>query len=83
MKETIDIKIQRIFAAHNLWFDYDITTENTCTVTIHWGDWKHEHGYLDYVMSKNGFELVKEDVTEEDGSDCYSSIHTYRLKKKR
>ena len=55
---------------------------NTCEdgkieILIEWGDWKHEHGYLKYLMKKNGFLLIDEQVTEEDGSDCYSAVHTY------
>ena len=46
-------------------------------VDIHWGDWKHEHLHADYVMKQHGFLLKNEVVTEEDGDDCYSSIHYY------
>ena len=46
-------------------------------IDIVWGDWKHEHYYADYVMKQHGFLLKNEVVTEEDGSDCYSSIHYY------
>lgn len=46
-------------------------------ISIHWGDWKHEHGYADYIMEANGFTKIDEVVTEEDGSDCYSSYHYY------
>ena len=46
-------------------------------IEIEWGDWKHEHAYADYVMRQHGFCKVDEKVTEEDGSDCYSSIHYY------
>lgn len=48
-------------------------------VEVSWGDWKHSHGYLDYLMKEKGFFMVREDVTEEDGSDCYSSNHIYLL----
>lgn len=48
------------------------------SIVIEWGDWKHEHGYADYIMQQHGFKKIKEDVTEEDGSDCYSSIHYYK-----
>ena len=54
-----------------------LTTDRLATICIDFGDWKHEHGYADYVMSENGFKKIKEKVTEEDGSDCYSAIHTY------
>ena len=51
--------------------------DNAATIEITWGDWKHEHGYADYVMLQNDFVRVGEELTEEDGSDCYSSIHKY------
>lgn len=46
-------------------------------ITIEWGDWKHDHGYCDYLMSQKGYTKVSELTTEEDGSDTYSSIHRY------
>ena len=45
---------------------------------VEWGDWKHEHRYLDYVMDDLGYFAYKVDVTETDGSDCYSALHYYR-----
>lgn len=51
-------------------------------IEIAWGDWKHEHGYADYVMSQHGFTKVREEITEEDGDDCYSSNHYYSCLKK-
>lgn len=47
------------------------------TITVEWGDWKHSHKHLDYLMKEKGYELLGEHVTEEDGSDCYSSEHIY------
>ena len=53
--------------------------ENGCvSVEIEWGDWKHEHRYLDYIMNELGYSLYTEDVTESDGSDCYSALHYYK-----
>ena len=53
--------------------------ENGCiSVEIEWGDWKHDHRYLDYVMENLGFSVYKVNVTDEDGSDCYSAIHLNR-----
>ncbi len=48
----------------------------TC-VDISWGDWKHDHIYADIKMREAGYFPVSEEVTEEDGSDCYSAIHYY------
>ena len=48
-------------------------------VEVNWGDWKHSHGYLDYLMKQKDFFKVGERVTEEDGSDCYSANHIYLI----
>ena len=47
-------------------------------ISVHWGDWKHSHGYLDYLMRQFGYQRIDEVVTEENGSDCYSSDHYYK-----
>ena len=52
-------------------------------IEIPWGDWKHDHTRCDYIINKFGHENNiniypdDEEITEEDGSDCYSSIHHY------
>ena len=53
-------------------------TENKTAIEIFWGDWKHDHLRLDFLMEEN-FDLKKIETiaTEEDGSDCYSAIHYY------
>lgn len=48
-------------------------------VSIEWGDWKHGHLYLDHLMKEKGFIKVGETTTGEDGSDCYSADHFYRV----
>ena len=58
-------------------------------VQIDWGDWKHEHKRLDYIMYDiiyeynpklaSNFYKEKEEVTDEDGSDTYSAKHIYRI----
>jgi len=58
--------------------EVDIYPNGEISILIEWGDWKHEHGYLRYLMQKNGFTETDEKVTEEDGSDCYSAIHTFK-----
>lgn len=55
-------------------------TDGTIEVVIEWGDWKHDHLLCDEIMSKNGYVLIGEYETDEDGSDCYSSNHQYILK---
>lgn len=46
-------------------------------VHIEWGDWKHDHARLDYLMANIGYMKTNEEVTDEDGSDCYSATHYY------
>lgn len=50
----------------------------SCSVLVEWGDWKHSHGRLDYLVN-NELKPISIDsvVTEEDGSDTYSAKHTY------
>ena len=76
----IDNLIEKIFSDHDLWYEWSINGEDEVEVSIEMGDWKHDHLYLDYVMSENGFVLVGEDITDENGTDSYSSIHYFKKK---
>ena len=52
--------------------------EEVVAVEICWGDWKHEHARLDWLMRESLHPVsVVTETTEEDGSDCYSAIHRY------
>ena len=49
-------------------------------IEIHWGDWKHEHLRCKWLTEEFFGKLgktvsIQTDVTEEDGSDCYSANH--------
>ena len=56
-------------------------------IDISWGDWKHDHLFVDFEVDKflkeKGYKVVKEDtqLTDEDGSDTYSAIHIYKVEK--
>ena len=41
------------------------------------GDWKHDHGYVDWVMKELGCLKVDERVHFDTGEDWYPSTHTY------
>lgn len=47
-------------------------------ILVSWGDWKHSHLYLNSLMNEIGYISLGEEVTEENGSDCYSSIHIFK-----
>lgn len=63
----------------------EASAPNTLTCEIRWGDWKHDHLRLDWLMreflERKGVRVrcVDSDVTEEDGSDCYSATHYFIL----
>jgi hypothetical protein len=65
-------------------FFVDETFDGRLVIGINWGDWKHEHGYADYLVKKffmdKGLGIeVEEEVTEENGSDAYSADHYYDI----
>lgn len=59
-------------------WEYNEREDGQIEIEIGWGDWKHDHLCCDHIMRENGYTLINEVVTEEDGSDTYSSIHHYR-----
>ena len=61
----------------DLYYDIFKVCSNVIGVEVEFGDWKHDHAYLDYIMSELGYNKIEEKITMEDGSDCYSSIHLY------
>lgn len=73
-------KISRLFKEKDLCYEYDICADGTVEITVDLGDWKHDHGYIDWLMVQEGFRKTGETVTFEDGSDCYSSVHFYKEK---
>ena len=53
-------------------------TEDGFVISVEWGDWKHDHRYLEYLMRELDYILVDKKITNEDGSDCYSADHYYK-----
>lgn len=49
-------------------------------IEIEWGDWKHDHIFTNHIMKELGYTLYSEQETKTNDSDCYSSIHYYKLK---
>lgn len=74
-------KIQKVLTDAGIAFtEVNSYDDGTYEVVIEWGDWKHDHIYCDELMKELGFELEGEYELDEDGSDCYSSSHQYKLK---
>ncbi len=70
--------IKRIFKENELCYEYAVNNNGTIEVHIDWGDWKHDHLFIKYIMWKNHYRQINEVVTEEDGSDSYSSVHYFK-----
>ena len=52
--------------------------KNVVAVEVVWGDWKHDHARLNWLVSKSlNAKKIGEKLTAEDGSDTYSSIHKF------
>ena len=71
-------KLQTILRERGLYPDIDELVDDTIVVTIEWGDWKHEHGYLKYIMAEIGFQHISSNTIESEGSDCYSAEHRFK-----
>lgn len=84
-KELLVNEIQKCLDEHNFCATvYDCLMLPVIEIEINWGDWKHDHLHLKWLMEEhfsNKLEYVGEKVTEEDGSDCYSAIHYFKIKR--
>lgn len=72
-------KIQELMNTHNIYGEIIEDSDSLVKVEIHWGDWKHEHLCLVWLVKENmsNFKGHDQITTEEDGTDCYSAIHTF------
>lgn len=70
-------KIEEHLRKNDIWADVYVHDEKTLAVEIERGDWKHDHLKADYIMSNIGYRNIKQTITEDDGSDCYSAVYLY------
>lgn len=76
----IELKVAQVFKDNDLHYEYGIRPNGEVNVDVHWGDWKHDHLYIDYVMEHNGFTQVRVmPFGEPTGDDTYSATHVYKL----
>ena len=81
-RETIEKTFEEKFSGNGMYDirfkDADGKSFNVDAVLISIdGDWKHAHGYADYLMEELGYKCEYQGVTEEDGSDWYTATHGY------
>ena len=68
---------------HGYGYDWGVSKEDGEFVLMceFSGDWKHDHLFCEYIakewLDENGLHgVLREEVTEEDGSDWYGAVHT-------
>ena len=77
-KDDVLAKVEDVLQSNNMHYEYYWSPSRGCVVVdIDRGDWKHDHLRLEWLMEENDFRQIGEVTTEEDGSDCYSAIHTF------
>ena len=70
--------VKRIFKENNLTYEWWVVDNGNILVVVEWGDWKHDHAFLKYVMRKNHYRVVEEIVTESDETDAYSAEYEFK-----
>ena len=77
MKNELIKKVEKLMEENGLYGDVYGDDVLIC-IDVEWGDWKHEHMRLDLMIADNfDIKFRAVEVTEEDGSDCYSATHKY------
>lgn len=70
-------EIEKYLNRNGLYPDAVYGTDRHVKIEITDGDWKHEHGRCRHLMAMAGYVREDIEVTQEDGSDCFSAVHTY------
>lgn len=71
------MKVWNLLSSHQMYYSISVINSSSVCISVDDGDWKHEHLGLQCLMEENGFTFMGKEITGEDGSDCYSAIHTY------
>lgn len=74
-------KVQKLFDEHKMSYEFTIMPRSRqVQVVVRYGDWKHDHGHLDYIMEQAKYKKIGEACFGEDtGDDAYCSTHIYSL----
>ena len=71
--------LETIFKENDFYYDYDCTSNPwTAEIRVTYGDWKHDHLRLNYIMSKNNYIFIKENEIGTSDDDSYSSTHYFK-----
>jgi hypothetical protein len=76
---NIEEFVKSIMKSNNAHYDFSVSNETDVEINIYFGDWKHDHLFVDKIMKENGFEKTDEEVTAVDDCDAYGSIHRFKM----
>ena len=84
---TLENRITDLMSNENRFnevFHNDLGDKIEIQVFVDWGDWKHDHLRIVHLIN-DAFspDEIREEVTEEDGSDCYSAVHIFTFYKSK
>lgn len=80
--EPLDVQVSKYLQAHEVYSGVYMRGDELL-VDVERGDWKHDHGSVRYLVKKFfkvafGKDVIdNQTVTDENGSDNYSAIHTF------
>ena len=77
-RKEIEERVAKMLKNQNRFYEWGVDPDGVVEIEID-GDWKHDHLATDWLMGQIGFKKTNEDVTEEDGSDWYTSIHEFKF----
>ena len=69
--------INEIFDRYECHYGWSVIGNNV-EIEVIWGDWKHDHRYLQYIMSRNHYRVVNRVITEENGDDAFSAEYEFK-----
>ena len=82
---TLENRITDILSSNDRFnevFHNDLGDKIEIQVFIDWGDWKHDHLHVVRLINDTlRPDEIREEVTEDDGSDCYSAVHIFTFYK--
>lgn len=71
------MKVWNLLSSNQMYYFISVINSSSVEIYVEDGDWKHEHLVLRHLMEENGFTFMGKEITNENGSDCYSAVHTY------
>lgn len=73
--KSISDELRNILDNSNISFEIWSIDNDHCEVYVNWGDWKHEHMVLMYILTNNDYDFERE-VIDENDSDCFSAKYS-------